>query len=253
MSPNLNQVIQVDAEHSRSLVVAKAAAGIATLECADDASRSGVIQRSELTTQGKTFPADDIGRRRSWNDEPLERSICKQGKSVTTTGATSNAPFESDLMEAIGEFTKEGALPLAKLRPGSFAAWVSDKPARDRIQNWHIYYGDLLKQSWLATGGWESNDIGLLLSSDIISYAVTQLPLKFAKDCRCRLFGSPANRFAAAELLIIGYALWQPQGEVYFNPYSADRHPMLWSEILDIESRRKQSRRRRQANLPAKM
>lgn len=185
-------------------------------------------------------------RSRSRNDEPLESSICREGKSMTTE-ATSDMLFDSDVMAAIRKYTKEGAMPLAKLRPGSFAAWVSPKTPRDRMQNWRIYYQDLLRQSWDGPGDWESNGIGLLLGSDILCYAVTQLPLKFAKDCRCRLFGSPANRFAGAELLIIGHALWRPQGEVYFNPYTADRRPMHWSEILDIESRTVQKRTRRKS------
>ena len=176
----------------------------------------------------------------------MERFICKERKSMTTEG-NGNMLFGSDVMAAISKHTKEGALPLGRLRPGSFAAWVSNRPPRDRLQNWRIYYGDLLRQSCGGTGDWEPSGIGPLLSSDIVSYVVTQLPVKFAKDCRYKLFGSPVNHFAAVELLIIGYALWRPQGQVYFNPYTADRRPMDWSEILDIESRMMRRSTRREA------
>lgn len=51
-----NQVIKADAEHDRMLAMAKAAAAIAALECADDPYEFARIQRSILTAMQQTFP-----------------------------------------------------------------------------------------------------------------------------------------------------------------------------------------------------
>lgn len=47
---------QVSAEHERILAMAKAAAAIAALKCADDPYEFARIQRSILTAMQQTFP-----------------------------------------------------------------------------------------------------------------------------------------------------------------------------------------------------
>jgi len=187
------------------------------------------------------YRGNPFQRRETETERIIEtaRAVAPVAALERATEIESSLLFKSDVMTAISKYKEEEAAPLAKLRPGSFASWVSKETLRDRIQNWRTYYEDLLRQSWLGPGDWEDNGIGPLLRSDIITYAVTQLPLRLAKDCRYRLFGSPANHFAAIELLLIGYALWQPEGEIYFNPYTEDQRPMHWVEILNIESRTK--------------
>jgi hypothetical protein len=62
-----NQVLQADAEHDRILAMAKAAAAIAALECADNPYEFARIQRSILTAMEQTFPevfdfaAEEVG------------------------------------------------------------------------------------------------------------------------------------------------------------------------------------------------
>ena len=51
-----NHVVQADSEHDRIIAMAKAAAAIAALECADDPYEFARIQRSILTAMQQTFP-----------------------------------------------------------------------------------------------------------------------------------------------------------------------------------------------------
>ena len=51
-----NHVVQADSEHDRIIEMAKAAAAIAALECADDRYEFARIQRSILTAMQQTFP-----------------------------------------------------------------------------------------------------------------------------------------------------------------------------------------------------
>jgi len=51
-----DQVMQADSEHDRIIEMAKAAAAIAALECADDRYEFARIQRSILTAMQQSFP-----------------------------------------------------------------------------------------------------------------------------------------------------------------------------------------------------
>ena len=51
-----DQFMQANSEHVRIIVMAKAAAAIAALECADDPYEFARIQRSILTAMQQTFP-----------------------------------------------------------------------------------------------------------------------------------------------------------------------------------------------------
>lgn len=50
------EALQAETEHDRMLAMAKAAAAIAALECADDPYEFTRIQRSILTALQQTFP-----------------------------------------------------------------------------------------------------------------------------------------------------------------------------------------------------
>ena len=51
-----NHIVQADSKHDRIIEMAKAAAAIAALECADDTYEFARIQRSILTAMQQTFP-----------------------------------------------------------------------------------------------------------------------------------------------------------------------------------------------------
>lgn len=56
MSLAINQVVQGKTEHESIVAMAKAAAAIAALECADDPYEFGRIQRAILTAMQQSFP-----------------------------------------------------------------------------------------------------------------------------------------------------------------------------------------------------
>jgi len=145
--------------------------------------------------------------------------------------------FQIDLSTEISKYTAETAQRLPTLAKGSLASWTSSKPKRWRQQDWQTETFNLLAKSWLCDPDWREERPGILRTNDIIAYAVTCLPRSYAKNCRGKLFGSPANNFAAIELLLIGHALWQPDCGIYFSPYTADDRTMEWREILATENR----------------
>ena len=51
-----NHIVQANSEHDRIIAMAKAAAAIAALKCADDPYEFARIQRSILTAMQQTFP-----------------------------------------------------------------------------------------------------------------------------------------------------------------------------------------------------
>ena len=145
--------------------------------------------------------------------------------------------FQIDLSTEISKYTAETAQRLPTLAKGSLASWTTRKLERRRQQDWQTESLNLLATSWLCAPDWRIERPGILLTNDIIAYAVTCLPRRFAKNCLGKLFGSPANNFAAIELLLIGHALWQPDCGIHFNPYTADETTMEWGEVLAIENR----------------
>jgi len=56
MSLTINEFVQANTEHERILGMAKAAAAIAALECADDPYEFERIHRSILTAMQQSFP-----------------------------------------------------------------------------------------------------------------------------------------------------------------------------------------------------
>lgn len=152
--------------------------------------------------------------------------------------ATAQTPeFQKDLAAEVMKYTVETAHSVPNLPKGSLVSWTAQKPASRPLQEWQSESLEILAESWKVAPDWGTGRLGPMLTNDIISYAVTCLPTRYARSCRRKLFGSHVDNFSLIELLLIGHALWEPECGIYLNPYAPEKSSMGWSEILLFEDR----------------